>query len=158
MLVVLVSTSDPGLEIFPTHRVFAVDRRLDGEREPVDDPEAALAHLGDDARPAVVEVTRDGAAVVRGETGRLDVQLVDTLGHDGIAYTPDAAEALRRVREREDAVAYLMRPTTNRGRLRLRPRAARYCRRRRRTSFRSSSPGCSSTRCEPLARALPRTR
>jgi uncharacterized protein (DUF1015 family) len=39
------------------------------------------------------------------------VQLVDTLGHDGIAYTPDVEEALRRVYEDEAAVAYLMRPT-----------------------------------------------
>jgi uncharacterized protein (DUF1015 family) len=111
MLVVLVSTSDPGLEIFPTHRVFSTERRLAGEHEPVDDPATALANLGDDARPAVVEVTRDGAAIVRGEPGTLDVQLVDTLGHDGIAYTPDAGEALRRVRDGEAAVGYLMRPT-----------------------------------------------
>jgi uncharacterized protein (DUF1015 family) len=111
MLVVLVSTSDPGLEIFPTHRVFASGRRLEGEREPVDDPVTALANLGDDTRPAVVEVTREGVAIVRSEPGTLDVQLVDMLGHDGIAYTPDAADALRRVRDGEAAVAYLMRPT-----------------------------------------------
>ena len=53
----------------------------------------------------------------------LDVQLVDTLGHDGISYTADAAEAERRVREGEAAVAYLLRPDPDRGRLR--PRAAR---------------------------------
>jgi len=110
MLVVLVSTDDPGLEIFPTHRVFSAGRRLDGEREPAADPEAALAAL-DNGRPAVVEVTRDGAEIVRGEPGSLDVQLVDSLGHEGIAYTPDAAEAQRLVREGEAAVAYLMRPT-----------------------------------------------
>jgi uncharacterized protein (DUF1015 family) len=111
MLVVLVSTSDPGLEIFPTHRVFSSARRLEGERELVDDPQAALALLPDDGRPAVVEVTGDGAAIVRGEPGRLDVQLVDTLGHDGIAYTPDAEEARQRVQTGDAAVAYLMRPT-----------------------------------------------
>ena len=59
----------------------------------------------------MVEVTREGAWVVRGEPGLLDVQLVDSLGHDGIAYTPAAAEALRRVREGESEAAYLMRPT-----------------------------------------------
>ena len=59
----------------------------------------------------MIEVTRDGATIVRGDLGTLDVQLVDTLGHEGIAYTPDAAEALRRVREGEAEVAYLMRPT-----------------------------------------------
>ncbi len=113
MLVVLVSTEDPGLEIFPTHRVFAGPKRLEGEREPVADPEVALdgIRVGATQSPTVVEVTRDGAAIVRGEDGLLDVQLVDTLGHDGIAYTPDAAEALRRVREGEAGAAYLMRPT-----------------------------------------------
>jgi uncharacterized protein (DUF1015 family) len=111
MLVVLVSTSDPGLEIFPTHRVFARERRLEGEREPVDDPQAALAELSSDGRPAVVEVAGDGSAIVRGDPGMLDVQLVDTLGHDDIVYTPDAGDALRRVRSGDAAVAYLMRPT-----------------------------------------------
>ena len=113
MLVVLVSTEDPGLEIFPTHRVFAGAKRLKGEREPVADPEAALNGLGVGATqsPTVVEVTRDGAALVHGEPGLLDVQLVDSLGHDGITYTADAAEALRRVRDGEAEVAYLMRPT-----------------------------------------------
>ena len=31
MPVVLVSTEDPGLEIFPTHRVFAEPKHLEGE-------------------------------------------------------------------------------------------------------------------------------
>jgi len=110
MLVVLVSTDDPGLEIFPTHRVFSTERRLDGEREPAADPDAALAAL-ENGRPAVVEVTRNGAQIVRGEPGSLGVQLVDSLGHEGIAYTADAAEAQRLVHDGEAAVAYLMRPT-----------------------------------------------
>jgi len=110
LLVVLVSTQDPGLEIFPTHRVFAEPRRFEGERTKVDDPEAALGALEGD-RAAVVEVTREAAHVVRGDPGALDVELVDTLGHDGISYTPDAVEALRRVTAGEAAVAYLMRPT-----------------------------------------------
>jgi uncharacterized protein (DUF1015 family) len=110
MLVVLVSTDDPGLEIFPTHRLFAAERRLEGDRTEVGDPEAALETLTGD-RPAVVEVTSGGAAIVRGDPGLLDVQLVDALGHDGISYTPDVGEALRRVYEDEAAVAYLMRPT-----------------------------------------------
>src|SRR5688500_14157731 len=110
MLVVLVSTDDPGLEIFPTHRLFASEQRLEGDRTEVGDPEAALETLTGD-RPAVVEVTSGGAAIVRGEPGLLDVQLVDALGHDGISYTPDVGEALRRVYEDEAVVAYLMRPT-----------------------------------------------
>jgi uncharacterized protein (DUF1015 family) len=110
MPVVLVSTEDPGLEIFPTHRVFDTERRLEGDRREVDDPESALDALTGE-RPAVIEVTSERAWIVRGDHGLLDVQLVDSLGHDGIAYTPDAEEALRRVHEHEAAVAYLMRPT-----------------------------------------------
>ncbi|MGI9112368.1 MAG: DUF1015 family protein [Gaiellaceae bacterium] len=113
MLVVLVSTEDLGLEIFPTHRVFADPQRLEGERKEIADPRAALRELcvSETRDPSVVEVTREGAALIRGEPGLLDVQLVDTLGHDGIAYTPDSDEALRRVFESEGEVAYLMRPT-----------------------------------------------
>ena len=96
MLVVLVSTSDPGLEIFPTHRVFSEPRRLEG---------------GNGAERAVTEVTREERRFVSVPEGMLDVQLVDTLGQDGISYTADAAEAERRVRDGEAAVAYLLRPT-----------------------------------------------
>jgi uncharacterized protein (DUF1015 family) len=95
MLVVLVSTADPGLEIFPTHRVFAEPRRLEGERN---------------GGPGIVEVTPDHDELVRVPEGTLDVELVDTLGHDGISYTPDADEARRRVSDGEAAVAYLLRP------------------------------------------------
>jgi len=96
-LVVLVSTADPGLEIFPTHRLFARAVRLEGERGP--------------DGPGVVEVTRDGEQVVRVPAGTLDVQLVDTLGHEGISYTPDEAAARQAVANGEAAVAYLLRPT-----------------------------------------------
>ena len=96
MLVVLVSTEDPGLAIFPTHRVFTQARRLEG------------AHDGD---RVITELTRDGSRAIHVPAGMLDVQLVDTLGHDGLSYTPDAAEAERRVGEGEAAVAYLLEPT-----------------------------------------------
>jgi uncharacterized protein (DUF1015 family) len=100
MLVVLVSTDDPGLEIFPTHRLFSERKRLE---------DANGANGG--RRPEVTEVTSDGSRVVHGPEGILDVQFVDTLGHEGISYTADANEAERRVREGEAAVAYLLRPT-----------------------------------------------
>ena len=96
MLVVLVSTSDPGLEIFPTHRLFAESKHLESETN---------------GGAEVTEVTRHGSRVVHGPEGILDVQFVDTLGHEGISYTADADEAERRVREGDAAVAYLMRPT-----------------------------------------------
>jgi uncharacterized protein (DUF1015 family) len=96
MLVVLVSTEDPGLEIFPTHRLFSTPKRLEGNGT---------------AGAEVTELTPDGSRVVHGPEGMLAVQFVDSLGHDGISYTADAAEAERRVREGEAAVAYLLRPT-----------------------------------------------
>jgi uncharacterized protein (DUF1015 family) len=112
MPVVLVSTSDPGLTIFPTHRVFAQPARLSANGA-AEDPENALRRLGTLPydRAAVVQVTADGAAVVTGGPGLLDVQLVDRLGHEGIAYTPDWREAVRRVEQGEADVAYLLRPT-----------------------------------------------
>jgi uncharacterized protein (DUF1015 family) len=96
LLAVLVSTEDPGLEIFPTHRVFDEPRHLETDGA---------------GKSELTEVTREGARTVPVPEGMLDVQLVDTLGHEGIAYTPDAAEAERRVRDGEAAVAYLLRPT-----------------------------------------------
>jgi uncharacterized protein (DUF1015 family) len=112
MPVVLVSTGDEGLTIFPTHRVFT-DERLLSRNGAARDPERSLREL--EALPyeraAAVQVTAGGAAIVTGEPGQLDVQLVDRLGHDGIAYTPDWREAVRRVREGEAGAAYLLRPT-----------------------------------------------
>ena len=96
MPVVLVSTEDPGLEIFPTHRVFAEPKHLESETN---------------GGAEVTEVTRDGSRVVHGPQGILDVQFVDTLGQEGISYTADPEEAERRVRDGEAAVAYLLRPT-----------------------------------------------
>jgi uncharacterized protein (DUF1015 family) len=112
MLVVLVSTEDEGLTIFPTHRVFADERLLSPNRAG-GDPERGLAQLErlPYERAAAVQVTSGGAEVVTGDVGQLDVQLVDRLGHDGIAYTPDWREAVRRVREGEAGAAYLLRPT-----------------------------------------------
>ena len=108
MLVVLVSTDDPGLEIFPTHRLFSTPRHLDGNGA---------------GGAEVTELTRDGSRVVHGPEGMLDVQLVDTLGHEGISYTADAAEAERRVRDGEAARRLPAPPHPDRGRLR--PRATR---------------------------------
>jgi uncharacterized protein (DUF1015 family) len=111
MLVVLVSTHDPGLTIFPTHRVFEGERRLsENGSGDVDEALHALEELPAE-RAGAVQVTRGGAALVTGGEGELDVQLVDRLGHEGIAYTPDRDEALRRVREGEAGAAYIIRPT-----------------------------------------------
>ncbi len=113
MLAVLVSTSDPGLEIFATHRVFSgrPDIVLGGEA--VADAGAAAAALQSEPhdRSVAIGYTRDGARLVRGEEGELDVELVDRFGHDGIAYTPDWREAVRRVDDGDADAAFLLRPT-----------------------------------------------
>ena len=114
VLAVLVSLDDPGLMIFPTHRVF---EREPGEQLPTDeqlpDPAAALRAL-EQAPPdrAAAVVYRNGRSelAVDGD-GELDVRLVDRLGHDGISYTPDWQEAVRAVDSGEAEVAVLMRPT-----------------------------------------------
>jgi len=116
LLAVLVSMSDPGLMIFPTHRVFrtvpaSVPLELVDSR--VDDPERALRRLEELPRdtPAVA-VYRDGKTYLAVADGsELDVDFVDRLGHEGISYTPDWREAVRSVDSGEAAVALLMRPT-----------------------------------------------
>ena len=114
LLAVLISLDDPGLMIFPTHRLFRdapAEQLPTEERAP--DPESALRALNELPRDrAAAVVYRGGKAevAVDGE-GELDVALVDRLGHEGISYTPDWREAVRAVDEGAAAVAVLMRPT-----------------------------------------------
>ncbi len=112
MPVVLVSTDDPGLEIFATHRVFSGDFALPVAGEALD-VEAALAELDAHSNGRAVAVAYRGgvARLLYGEDGELDVQLVDRLGHAGISYTPDWREAVGRVDRGEAAAAVLLRPT-----------------------------------------------
>jgi hypothetical protein len=116
MMVVLVSTSDPGLEIFPTHRLF---RGHDEALPP--------AGVGDSATPAAaverlarlpyteahaVGYRRGSTFPVVGEQGELDVELVDGLvGHEGLGYTADLDEATARVDAGEFDGAFLLRAT-----------------------------------------------
>ena len=110
--VVLVSTSDPGLEIFPTHRLFAGRPDVAPVGETVSSADA-LNVLEDEPydRSAAVAYRPGEATLVRGEAGELDVELVDRLGHDGISYTPDWRDAVRRVDAGEADIAFLLRPT-----------------------------------------------
>jgi uncharacterized protein (DUF1015 family) len=112
MMVVLVSTDDRGLEVFPTHRLFAgrpdVDPPCESFGAPAD-ARAALEREPPDASAAAF-LRRGEARLVRGEPGQLDVDLVDAYGHDGISYTPDADEAVRRVERGEADCAFLIRP------------------------------------------------
>ena len=113
MMVVLVSLSDPGLEIFATHRVFVAREDIDLAGAPFPTVEEAYAALVDEpyTRSAAVLGRPDSTRLVHGAPGELDVELVDRLGHDGISYTPDRVEAVRRVESGDADCALLLRPT-----------------------------------------------
>jgi uncharacterized protein (DUF1015 family) len=112
VLAVLVSLDDPGLMIFPTHRLFRHEPPGRLPAEPLLEPSAARDAL-EQAPPdrAAAVVYRGSGAELAVDGSELDVQLVDRLGHEGISYTPDWQEAVRAVDEGEAEVAVLMRPT-----------------------------------------------
>lgn len=113
LLAVLVSTDDPGLAILPTHRVFSGRPDIELEGEPFDTPETALEALAGEPydRSAAVLVRPDATRLVRGVAGELDAELVERVGREGIAYTPDAADAIERVRTGAADWAFLLRAT-----------------------------------------------
>lgn len=110
LLAVLVSTSDPGLEVFPTHRVFADRPDIDPSGDAAASVEAALAAL-DASHDGCFAFVRNGEArLLHADAGELDVDVVDRFGHDGIAYTPDREDAVERVRSGRADCAFLLRP------------------------------------------------
>jgi uncharacterized protein (DUF1015 family) len=99
MMVVLVSTREEGLTIFPTHRLA---ESLNGVRgTPIDEP-------GDEL-PGVV-LYRAGAYELLEGNG-LDVEVVDALSPQGVTYTPQRGEAVAAVDRGEAEAAFLLRPT-----------------------------------------------
>jgi uncharacterized protein (DUF1015 family) len=113
IMVLLVSTHDPGLHVFPTHRTFAGRpdlAELQGG-DPHETLESAFAALAGESRDhaAAVAYRRSGIELVRGREGELDVELVDRHGLDGIAYTPRADEAVAAVDQGRADVAFLVR-------------------------------------------------
>jgi uncharacterized protein (DUF1015 family) len=98
MMVVLVSTHEQGLTIFPTHRVA---ERVDGIRgRPIDEP-------GDEL-PGVVLYRRGGYELL--DADGLDVEVVDRLAPEGVSYTPHRAQAVAAVDRGEADAAFLLRP------------------------------------------------
>jgi len=110
LMVVLVSTLDPGLMIFPTHRVAErfepSNSLLQGANG---DPIAALESLPPD-RAACVVYTRDGTYLAE-DAGQLDTAFVESLGPQGVSYTADAQQAVAAVDEGRAQAAFLLRPT-----------------------------------------------
>jgi uncharacterized protein (DUF1015 family) len=113
IMALLVSTGDPGLHVFPTHRFFSgrPDLTEGREGEPCADLADALARLTDESfkHSAAVAYRPDGIDLVRGAEGELDVQLVDRHGLDGIGYTPVAADAVAAVDRGEADIAFILR-------------------------------------------------
>jgi uncharacterized protein (DUF1015 family) len=109
--VVLVSTEDPGLMIFPTHRM--VDR-VNGPAPGHVDLSTALAELETqpaDRAAAVLYRREGGIALVHGREGELDVQLVESLAPEGVSYTPSIEDAVAAVDSGKAAGAFIVRPT-----------------------------------------------
>ncbi|HUG64749.1 MAG TPA: DUF1015 domain-containing protein [Gaiellaceae bacterium] len=113
IMALVVSTDDPGLQIFPTHRVFTGRRdladRRDGESCP--DLDEGMRRLAEEPyeRAAAVVYRSWSVELVRGAEGELDTDLVDAHGLDGIRYTPRAEEAVAAVDRREADVAFILR-------------------------------------------------
>jgi hypothetical protein len=112
-MALLVATEDPGLHVFPTHRVFSGRPDLAELREGEPHPSlgSALAALANEPRTTSAAVAYHPArvALVRGREGELDVELVDRHGLDGISYTQQAAAAVAAVDRGEADVAFLLR-------------------------------------------------
>jgi uncharacterized protein (DUF1015 family) len=109
--VVLVSTDDPGLMIFPTHRIV---EDVNGPPPDHADLQGALAELEREPAEraaAVLYRGRGGIALVHGREGQLDVQLVESLAPEGVSYTPSVDEAVAAVDSGRAAGAFIVRPT-----------------------------------------------
>jgi uncharacterized protein (DUF1015 family) len=113
IMALVVSVDDPGLHVFPTHRVFSHRPDLlttrDGER--CADLDEALALLAAEpfSRSAAVAYRRGSVELVRGSDGELDVELVDGFGLAGIRYTPRTAEAAALVDSGAADAAFVLR-------------------------------------------------
>jgi len=112
IMALVVSTDDPGLHVFPTHRVFSARPDLahgDGERfETVDDARRALEDLPL-GRSAALAYRSGAVELLLGDEGQLDVELVDRYGLEGISYTPDETGAVDAVDRGEADAAFLLR-------------------------------------------------
>ena len=118
ILAVLVDTRDPGLMIFPTHRVVPRVPELDGgfRSTPVSEgPEDAVRALERLPRnhPAFVLYRAGQSALVEAPAeGGLDAAALDRLGLEEVTYTPRAEEAIALVDSGAAEGAFLLRPTT----------------------------------------------
>jgi uncharacterized protein (DUF1015 family) len=113
IMALVVGKDDPGLHVFPTHRLFVGRSDLETlrEGESCRDLDEALLLLSEEpyGHPAAIAYRRGSIELVRGSEGELDVELVDRHGLDGIAYTPRGEEAVAAVDRGAAVVAFLLR-------------------------------------------------
>ena len=129
LLAVIVPTGQEGLTIFPTHRV--AQSAGDGSGTPIPCRRGSTSRGRCATAPARYELL-DG-------NGFLDPEVVDRLGPAGVTYTPRRDEAVAAVDRGEAEAAFLLRPTRIEDVWSSRA-AATSCRRRARSSIRSSRP------------------
>ena len=113
IMALVVSTGDPGLHAFPTHRFFVGRPDLESlrEGESCDDLVDAKRRLDDlsAGRSAAIAYRRGSVELVHGPEGELDSALVDRHGLDGIRYTPRDEEATGAVDDGVADVAFILR-------------------------------------------------
>ena len=110
MMVVLVSVSDPGLMIFPTHRVA---QSVNGPSPTYDDVQVAMRDLEAEPRDRAAAVLyRRGRRIslLQGDEGQLDVQLVEQQAPADVTYTASIDDAVAEVEEGRAEGAFLVRP------------------------------------------------
>ncbi len=124
VMAVLVSRDDPGLEIFPTHRLAeGAVPPLNGEFRLValdGGAEAAFARLAGASRehPAFVLLSRDAITMAElvespdDPLERLDVSALERLGLEQVTFTPSIAEAAAAVESGRASAAFLVRAPT----------------------------------------------
>ena len=113
IMALIVSVADPGLRVFPTHRVFSgrPDLAEPGTGRRFEDVAEATRALeqSSTASSATLAYRRSGIELVEGAADELDVELVDRHGLDGISYTPDRDAAIAAVDGGAAQVAFLLR-------------------------------------------------
>jgi uncharacterized protein (DUF1015 family) len=113
IMALVISTDDPGLHLFPTHRVFTGRPDLSelngGEQCATLDEAAARIAAEPYEQSAAIAYRRSGIEVIHGAADELDVELVDRHGLGGIGYTPRAEDAVARVDSGEADVAFVLR-------------------------------------------------
>jgi uncharacterized protein (DUF1015 family) len=109
LMVVLVSTTDPGLTIFPTHRIAGRYEPSNSLLRAESGPAEALERLP--AGRAAVVVYTEGRTFVAEDGAQPDTALVEALGPQDVRYTADLDEAIAAVDEGSAQAAFLLRPT-----------------------------------------------